>query len=153
MLSRKMMNYPFWGWSDPFAQMDRMAWQMNALSNAILGKPAVQMFPSKVYPAVNITEDKERYFVRAELPGITADELEVQVNGKNLTISGERKIKSEGEDVKYHRREREAGKFSRVIGLPGEIDQDGVNARVVNGMLTVEIPKSEAARPKQITVH
>jgi HSP20 family protein len=70
-----------------------------------------------------------------------------------LTISGERKIPSEGDNVKYHRREREAGKFSRVIGLPGEIDADGVDARVENGVLMVKIAKSEAAKPKQITVH
>lgn len=153
MLSKRMINHPSMGWANPIAEMERMARQMSALSSAMLGKPAMQLFPSRVFPAVNITEDKDKYFVRAELPGIKADEIEVQVTGRNLTISGERKIQSEGENVKYHRREREAGRFSRVIGLPGEIEESGVDAKFVNGMLTVEIPKSEAARPKQITVH
>jgi HSP20 family protein len=91
--------------------------------------------------------------VRAELPGIKAKEIELQVNGRNLMISGERKIKSEDENAKYHRREREAGKFSRVVALPGDIDADSVNAKMNNGVLSVEISKSEASKPKQITVH
>ena len=91
--------------------------------------------------------------MRAELPGIKAEEIDLQVNGRNLMIAGERKIRSESEKARYHRREREAGKFSRVIGLPGDIDADSVDAKMVNGVLTVEISKSEAAKPKQITVH
>jgi HSP20 family protein len=106
----------------------------------------------KVFPAINITEDKEKYYVRAELPGMKANEVQVEVTGRNLAISGERKIQSEGENAKYHRREREAGKFSRVIGLPGEVNADSVDARLVNGLLTVTIDKSMAAKPKQITV-
>ena len=70
----------------------------------------------------------------------------------NLSISGERKIASEGDNVRYHRREREAGTFNRVVALPGEVDADKVEANHVNGVLTVVIPKAEAAKPKQITV-
>jgi HSP20 family protein len=70
-----------------------------------------------------------------------------------LTIAGERTIPSEGENVRYHRKEREAGKFSRVIGLPGDIDATQVNANMANGMLTVTVAKSEASKPRQITVN
>lgn len=153
MLARRLINSPLMGWSNSLSEMDRLTRQMNALSKMMLGRPGLQMFPSNVFPAINLTEDKDTYFVRAELPGIKSDEIELQVNGKKLTISGERKIQSEGENVKYHRREREAGKFSRVIGLPGEIDEDSVDANIVNGMLMVKIPKAEVAKPKQITVH
>jgi HSP20 family protein len=105
-----------------------------------------------VYPLINLTEDKDKYYVRAELPGVTGDALDIQVTGKNLAISGERKIAAEEEGARYHRREREAGTFSRMIGLPGEVDTDKVEAKLENGILTILVPKAEIAKPKQITV-
>jgi HSP20 family protein len=82
-----------------------------------------------------------------------ADELGVQIVEKTLTISGERKIPGEGENVRYHRREREAGRFSRAIGLPGEIDSEKIEAKMRDGILTIAIPKAEAAKPRQITIN
>jgi HSP20 family protein len=61
-------------------------------------------------------------------------------------------LAEEGKEVRYHRREREAGTFSRVIGLPGEIDPEKVNASLKNGILTVVVSKAEAVKPRQITV-
>ena len=154
MLARRMINIPSMGWQNPFEEMERMVQQMDFLTKAMFGgRPGMRFYPSRVFPAVNITEDKDNYLVRAELPGIKTDEVDLQINGRNLTISGERKIQFEGENAKYHRREREAGKFSRVIGLPGDIDADKVDAKMVNGVLTVIISKSETSRPKQITVN
>jgi HSP20 family protein len=74
------------------------------------------------------------------------------LTGNNLSISGERKIPSEGANVRYHRREREAGTFNRVVALPNDVDTNKVEARHINGILTVVIPKAEVAKPKQITV-
>jgi HSP20 family protein len=105
-----------------------------------------------VFPLINLTEDKDNYYVRAELPGVTADELDIQATANNVAISGERKIAAEQEGTRYHRREREAGTFSRMIGLPGEINTDKVDANLENGILTVVVPKAEIAKPKQITV-
>jgi HSP20 family protein len=104
-----------------------------------------------VFPPINLTEDKDNYYVRAELPGVTGDDLDIQVTANNLAISGERKIAAE-EGARYHRREREAGTFSRMISLPGEIDADKIDARLKNGVLSVAISKAEVAKPKQITV-
>jgi len=140
------------GWRNPFADLENLTRRMDLLTNAMYGRPGTSVMMPKVFPAINITEDKDKYYVRAELPGIKANEIQVEVTGKNLSISGERKIQSEGKNTKYHRREREAGRFSRVIGLPGEVDADSVDARLVNGLLTVAITKSAAAKPKQITV-
>ena len=154
MIARRMINFPSMGWQNPFAEMERMVQQMDFLTKAMFGgRPEMRLSPSSVFPAVNITEDKDNYFVRAELPGIKTDEVDLQLNGRNLTISGERKIQFEGENAKYHRREREAGKFSRVIDLPGDIDSNSVEAKMVNGILTVVISKSEASKPKQISVN
>ncbi len=72
---------------------------------------------------------------------------------KNISISGARKIAPEEEGTKYHRKEREAGKFSRAIGLPGDIDPNKVEAKLADGILTVVVSKAEAAKPKQITVN
>jgi len=92
------------------------------------------------------------FIVRAELPELNAEELTIAVNGNNLTISGERKIPSERDNVRYHRREREAGSFNRIIVLPGDVEIDNVDAGLVDGVLTVTVPKAEEAKPKQITV-
>jgi HSP20 family protein len=105
-----------------------------------------------VFPLINLTEDRDKYYVRAELPGVKGDELDIQVTGNNLAISGERKIAAEEEGARYHRREREAGTFSRIIGLPGEVDTEKVEANLKDGILTIEISKAEIAKPKQITV-
>jgi HSP20 family protein len=111
-----------------------------------------QSVSAGVFPLINLTEDKDNYYVRAELPGVNGDELDIQVTANNLAISGERKIAEEGETARYHRREREAGSFSRMIGLPGDINPDRVDAKLANGILTVTVSKAEAAKPKQITV-
>jgi len=153
MLTRGLFNYPTAGWRHPFNELERMSRQMDRLTQGLFGRPGLGWRPASVFPAVNLTEDEDNYHVRAELPGIKADALDIQTVGRSLTISGERTIASEGESVRYHRREREAGKFSRTIGLPGDIDANKVDAKLANGMLTVTIPKSEAAKPKQITIH
>jgi HSP20 family protein len=105
-----------------------------------------------VFPSVNVSEDRDKYYVRAELPGIKADELEIQATGNSLSISGERTIQAEEENARYHRREREAGNFSRMIGLPADIDSDKVEAKLDNGILTIALPKAESVKPRQITV-
>jgi len=154
MITRKLMGFPSMGWPLSFGEMERMARQMNWLTGGILGRPGTSMFSAKVFPAVNISEDKGSYYVRTELPGIKADDINLEIIGRNLTISGERKIPSEGENARYHRREREAGRFSRVVGLPGEVEVNSVAAKLTNGLLTITIAKAEAAKPKpkQITV-
>jgi HSP20 family protein len=152
MLARRIFDLPGMGWKNAFEEMERMRREMDRLTGILFNGTQSRPISSGVFPAVNITEDKDNYYVRAELPGMKADEVDLQVEARNLGISGERKIHHEGENVKYHRREREAGKFARVIELPAEIDVDKVDAQMVNGFLSLTIPKSEAAKPKQITI-
>ena len=105
-----------------------------------------------VFPLVNLTESKDAYFIRAELPGVVAGDLDIQATATSISITGERKIASENKDARWHRREREAGKFSRMVTMPGEIDPNKVDASLVNGLLTVVVPKAEIAKPRQIAV-
>lgn len=153
MLTRSIFNLPGFGSTNPFAEMAQMRRQMDALSDLFLrGLSPARDVSAGVFPLINITENKDNYYIRAELAGMRAGELDIQVTGRNLAISGERSIPSEGENVKYHRREREAGKFSRIINLPGEIDSERIEARMVDGLLTFVIPKAQGAKPRQITV-
>ncbi len=105
-----------------------------------------------VFPLVNLTENKDHFFLRAELPGIEKEDLDIQATASSVSISGERKIPAEEQGARYHRREREAGRFSRMITLGAEIQPDQVDANLKNGVLTITIPKAEIAKPKQITV-
>lgn len=105
-----------------------------------------------VFPLVNLTESKDRFTIRAELPGVGSEELDIQATANTLSLGGERKIPTEDSEAKYHRRERESGRFSRVVSLPGEINPDKVEASLVNGILTIVVSKAEASKPRQISV-
>lgn len=133
-----------------FEELGRMRRDMDRLFEGLVG--SLREPTAGVFPLTNVTEDDDNYYVRAELPGMASDEIDISVTGDSLSISGERKIRSEKEEARYHRREREAGKFSRMIGLPGQIDTGKVEASCVDGVLTVVLPKAEAAKPKQIAV-
>ena len=151
MLWRRTTGWPAWEWSSPFDELDRMRRDMDRLtegfSRGLFREPI-----AGVFPLMNVTESKAHYRVRAELPGIKAGDLDITVTGNSLSISGERKIPAEDEKAQYHRREREAGKFSRIITLPSEVDTRGVEAHCADGILTVVLPKAEETKPKQITV-
>jgi HSP20 family protein len=105
-----------------------------------------------VFPLINLSEDKDGFYVHAELPGVKSDDLDIQATANSVSIVGERKIPHEAENARYHRREREAGKFSRMIALPSDIDANKVEAKLADGILTVTIPKAETAKPRQISV-
>ena len=151
MIYRRLFNIPTWGFRRPFNELESLQKQMNELYGAFTGG-ALPMPSAGVFPLTNVTEDSNNYYLRAELPGIKSDELDIQVTSDGISITGERKIPEEGNGVKYHRREREAGKFSRHISLPGDIDTNAVEASLENGILTITIPKAEVAKPRQITV-
>ncbi len=154
MLPRGIFNFSGIGSANPFTEMERMRRQMDALSGMLVrGAPWRREQSAGVFPLLNLTEDKDSYYVRAELPGIGADELGIEIIDKTLTVSGERKIPEEGEKVRYHRREREAGRFSRAITLPGEVDSQKTRATMRDGLLMITVPKAEALKPRQITVN
>lgn len=153
MFTRRIMSFPGHGSTNPFAELDRMRRQMDALSGMFYrGMPEQRAQSAGVFPLLNLTESQNNYYIRAELPGMKAEDLGIQIVDKTLTISGERKISEEGEKIRYHRRERDAGKFSRAISLPGDIDNSKIEARMQDGLLMVTVPKAEAAKPRQITI-
>jgi HSP20 family protein len=144
MLLRRITDWPT-SWN-PFSELERIQRELSSLTRGFTREPA-----AGVFPLMNLTEDKENYYVRAELPGIKGGDLEIHATADSLSITGERKISEDGAAT-YHRRERDAGKFSRILTLPGEIDTNKVEAACVDGILTIRLPKAESTKPKQITV-
>jgi len=107
---------------------------------------------SGVFPPMNVTQDSDNFHVRAEVPGIKASELSISAVKNRLTIAGKREIPTEHERVSYHRRERPEGSFNRTLTLPTELDVERIEARYGDGILTLTLPKAEAAKPRLISV-
>ena len=106
--------------SDPFGELDRLRQEVDRLFNDF--GSSREPFFSRAYPAVNVSEDGENLHVRAELPGVKSEDLDVTVVEGQLVIRGERKIPPEQENTNYHRREREGGIFRRILALPDRVD-------------------------------
>lgn len=151
MMTRNLYTMPNLGFYSILNDFDRLSKNLDLFGNQWFGQTKTHR--SGIFPAVNVTEDEDNYFIRAELPEVKSEDLDIQVTGNTVSISGERKIAAENEGAKYHRREREAGKFSRMISLSREIDTDKIDASLKNGILKVVLRKSEAAKPKKITVN
>ncbi|GMQ79688.1 MAG: hypothetical protein BMS9Abin03_117 [Thermodesulfobacteriota bacterium] len=105
MFYRKLFNAPTWEFNRPFRDFVHLRRQLDDLYGALSGG-TLPMPSAGVFPLTNVTEDNENYYVRAELPGIKSDELDIQVTKDGISISGKRKITEENNGVKYHRRER-----------------------------------------------
>jgi len=105
-----------------------------------------------VYPLVNISEDRDHIYVRAELAGVNPADLEITVQDNSLILRGERKIPTEEKQVNFHRRERESGFFRRVLALPARVQADKVEATCKDGILTIQLAKPEETKPRKIEV-
>ncbi len=136
--------------SEPASDFDRLRQRMEWLLDSF-GAPAPG-FSSRVFPSINITEDKDNYYLRAELPGVKSEDLDISVVEDHVSIRGERKIPLEKKEFNYHRRERQEGAFRRTIALPMEIDGDKVTAQMEKGILKVVLPKHERAKPRKIQI-
>ncbi|MBW2056579.1 MAG: Hsp20/alpha crystallin family protein [Deltaproteobacteria bacterium] len=136
--------------SSPFSELERLRAEVERLFDDFGSESAP--FLSRAYPAVNLSEDEENFYVRAELPGVKPENLDVTVVEGRLMIRGERKVTTEEEGTSYHRQEREGGIFRRVMALPEKVDPGRVSAGLRNGVLTVTLPKSQEAKPRRITV-
>jgi HSP20 family protein len=103
-------------------------------------------------PAMDVYETEDKLVVTVELPGIDAKDVEVSVEDSTLTVSGKREFTTEVKEEHYHRIERRYGSFSRAVTLPQTVDTSKVNADVDKGILTIEVPKAEKAKPKKIQI-
>jgi len=104
-------------------------------------------------PAVDVYEESDRFVIKAELPGLDRKDVEVDLNDRVLTLKGERSYENEVKEDGYYRKERAFGKFHRAFTLPANLNADEIKAEFKDGLLTINIPKPEEQKPKQITIH
>lgn len=148
-----MMDLIRW---NPFREVASFRDRMNALFNDTLFRPDRSdddMAMGLWYPSVDMFEKDDKVVIKAELPGLEKKDINLEVKNGVLTLRGERKFDNEVKEDNFYRREMSYGKFIRSFTLPAEVDADRISAEFKNGLLTVEVPKSEAHKPKQIAVH
>jgi len=103
------------------------------------------------FPPINTWSDEDAVHVEAEVPGMRLEQIEVTVAGNQLTLSGERPEVSEP-GVTLHRRERPVGRFTRALTLPYDVESGQVEARLAQGVLSIDLPKAQSARPRKIEI-
>jgi len=138
-------------YDSPFGDFDQLRRDMMRLVDSLGGNEWYDS-GAGVFPPINVTQDEDNFYLRAEVPGTAADNLSVSALRNRVSLSGKREIPKEHAKVSYHRKERAEGAFDRTLVLPSEVDADRVNARYENGVLSVTLPKAEAAKPRRITV-
>jgi len=131
---------------DPFAELRRMQSEMNRLFGGFTAATA------RDFPPINIWLGQNSVVVTAELPGVTAADVNLSLQEDVLTLGGQREPKTQQENVNWQRRERAYGTFSRAVQLPFRVDLDKVQARFDNGILEIELERLEADRPKKIAI-
>ncbi len=104
------------------------------------------------FPAINVFSKGDDCVIIAELPGINKSDIDVNVKGNQITISGKKDI-SYDDNVSVHRRERDSGNFNRSLTIPIEVDADGVKAEYQDGVLAVFLPRAEADKPRSVTIN
>ena len=135
---------------DPFSFATDLQGEMNRLFNRNLVKK--NGWGSAFEPEVDVVEEKDHFLVKADIPGVKKEELDIKVEGTLLTIRGERKEEKETKEKNYHASERFYGAFTRMIEFPVGVKADQVKATYKDGVLEISLPKSEDAKTKQITV-
>jgi len=138
---------------EPFREMVSLRDAMNSLlqgsfvrPTAMLGDGSAAMLP------LDIAETDNEFIVKASLPGVRPEDVQITAQGDTLTIRGETKAEEEKKGVHYHLRERRFGQFQRTVTLSTPISADKAQAQFENGVLTLILPKAEEAKPKQIKV-
>ena len=130
-------------------EMDQLQREMNRLFDST---SKGRVFNSPSYPAINIWTNEDGQVISAEMPGVHPDDIDIDVTGDALSISGERKPDEVAKDAYYHRRERSYGLFSRTVQLPFMVDTNKVEASFENGVLLINLPRAEADKPKKIAI-
>lgn len=137
-----------------FGAMDLLRSRMDRLfsdfDRSYLHGPAFTLASNS--PRTNLLERGDNFEVQAEVPGIAKEDLNIKIQGNYLEISGKRSVDSP-DGYKVHRNERGGNTFSRSFTLPNDVDAEKVEAKLKDGILYLTLPKSEAAKPKQITIN
>jgi HSP20 family protein len=140
---------------EPARELQSIQQEMNRLFGTFFDSPTGAGNATGVgrwIPAMDLVEEGDHYVLRADLPGLREDEVNVELEDNVLTISGERKSEHEQRKQGLYRLERASGSFSRSLTLPEGIDPDSVQARFENGVLEVRVPKPEQRKPRRVAI-
>jgi HSP20 family protein len=127
-------------------------WPYVDLLQRDLNQRTADKAPAEWVPAVDIIEDKDQFLLRADVPGVIPEDVEISMDAGVLTVSGVRNAEVHGENTDLKRTERLTGRFSRRFTLPETSDADRVTAKISNGILEIVIPKLPLVQPRRITV-
>lgn len=141
--SEKELWDPFEFWGDFEGKLNRLFQHSLTRKNGW-----GQMFE----PKIDIIEEKDHFLVKADIPGMKKEDFEVKVEGKLLTLKGERKEEKETKEKNYYASERTYGAFARMMELPTEVKADQIKATYKDGVLEIDLPKTESAKTKQVKV-
>ena len=137
---------------DPIRELDSLQGDMNRLFDRFFEGRAPNGISRRWIPAMDLVETDDHLVLRGDLPGMTEDDVDIEIKDNVLTVSGERKTESEDKGEGYHRVERSFGSFSRSLTLPAGIDPEKVEAGFENGVLEVRIPKPAEAKPTRVEI-
>ena len=144
------MNLVTW---DPYRELSSLARFNRVFSGALPQRDRDEELSVGAWiPPVDIVEENDRILLTAELPGFKENDIEIQMEGNLLTLRGERKSEVEKEGRTFHRVERSYGQFVRSFTLPNNVDREKIKASFANGLLQIELPKHEEAKPRQIKI-
>jgi len=148
-----MMNLVKW---NPWREMSAMPDRLDRLFDDPffrLGRMAEDSGLGMWNPAVDLYEKDDYVMIKAELPGVDKNDINIDLKDRLLTLSGERTHEKETNEENYYRRERSYGKFQRTFTLPADVDSDQIKAEFKDGVLQIEIPKPEEKKAKKVTIH
>lgn len=141
---------------DPFRELDELQSRLSTMFGRAPvkkeGDKREALTMAEWAPLVDIVEDEKEYLIKAEVPGITKEDVKVAFHDDVLTISGERKYEKEEKDKKFHRIERAHGSFFRSFTIPEDSDGEKIKAEFKDGVLKVHLPKTEKAKAQQIQI-
>lgn len=136
---------------DPVREIDSLQSEFNRLFDGFFGTaPAARA--RRWLPALDVSEDADSIVVRVDLPGLSEDDVEIEIEDRVLTISGKRESKVDEKEGTLHRIERSYGEFSRSLTLPEGVDADAVTAAFDKGVLELRVPKPEERKPRRISI-
>jgi HSP20 family protein len=139
---------------EPLRELGTLQSEMNRLFNTVFEGPTngAQGAMRRWMPAMDLLESGDDFVLRADLPGMSEDDVNIELEDSTLTISGERKAEHETEDGGFYRVERATGAFSRSLTLPKGVDAEAVTAHFDRGVLEVRIPKPQERKPRRISI-
>jgi HSP20 family protein len=137
----------------PFGELGSLRREMDRLWDSFFGeRPLTRVWEREWAPSLDVSETKDNFVVKAEVPGIDAKDIDISLTGDVLTIKGEKKQEREEKEEDYHLVERSYGTFSRSIRLPAEVESTKIKASYKNGILRVTLPKSEKVKAKEVRI-